>query len=267
MADTKRRYNPQPNRPQGKKKKMDKVLNGLIGVVVLLILVVAAMIIIGGKSDDNDSAKENITKQPETTVTQKPAEEDTEEPEEQEEPEEPVVTEEDKKDDDEDINDADETTTEENKGDSAIVDSEDKTQTNSDASSNNNSTSSEDKTNSATAEKESSKDPVVKEVIKDSNWKPTATAQKDSEGAHNSNYDKNSTDWKEKITTLSTTTGLAENDMIVWYIKNGGSPDTAIGIVSSNDKKDKYRVNMKWVKNKGWKPTKMEVLNTLTGAY
>lgn len=54
--------------------------------------------------------------------------------------------------------------------------------------------------------------------------------------------------------------------MIVWFIKNGGSPDTAIGTVSSKDKKDKYRVYMKWVKNKGWKPTKMEVLKTLPSA-
>ncbi|MEK5481444.1 MULTISPECIES: YrrS family protein [unclassified Viridibacillus] len=260
MAETKRRYNPQPNRPQDKKKKMDKLLNGLIGVVVLLILVVATMIILGDKSDDKDTAKETDKIQQEKPVIKQPAEEEEDESDEPEEPEEPTETE----DNDEENNNVDDTTSTEE--DTESNNSVDQTQTDSSTSTDNNSNSSEDKTNSSTAKKEDSDDPIVKEVIKDSNWKPTATAQKESGAQHNSSYDSNSIDWKEKVTTLASTTGLNEDDMIVWFIKNGGSPDTAIGTVSSKDKKDKYRVYMKWVKNKGWKPTKMEVLKTLPSA-
>ncbi|MEK4759388.1 YrrS family protein [Viridibacillus sp. FSL E2-0187] len=259
MAETKRRYNPQPNRPQDKKKKMDKVLNGLIGVVVLLILVVATMIILGDKSDDKDTAKETDKMQQEKPVIKQPAEEEEDE---SDEPEEPTDTEDnDEENDNVDDNNVDDSTSTEE--DTESNNSVDQTQTDSNTSTDNNSNSSEDKTNSSTAKKEDSDDPIVKEVIKDSNWKPTATAQKESGAQHNSSYDSNSTDWKEKVATLASTTGLNEDEMIVWYLKNGGSPDTAIGTVSSKDKKDKYRVYMKWVKNKGWKPTKMEVLNTL----
>ena len=53
---------------------------------------------------------------------------------------------------------------------------------------------------------------------------------------------------------------LPEDALIIWKIKNGGSPQKSIGIVSTKDKVEKYRVYLEWVDEKGWKPVKMDVL-------
>ena len=53
--------------------------------------------------------------------------------------------------------------------------------------------------------------------------------------------------------------------MIVWFLGNGGRPDKSIGVVSSNNKSEIHRVYLQWVDGQGWKPEKMEVLNTLEG--
>ncbi len=60
---------------------------------------------------------------------------------------------------------------------------------------------------------------------------------------------------------------LPEDALIIWKIKNGGSPQKSIGIVSTKDKVEKYRVYLEWVDEKGWKPVKMDVLNTLDFNY
>ncbi|AYC29699.1 YrrS family protein [Paenisporosarcina cavernae] len=95
-------------------------------------------------------------------------------------------------------------------------------------------------------------------------FEPIGTSQT---GEHVSSYDKNSVDWKEKVSALSYATGLAPNDMIVWYIGNGGSPQKSVGTVSSNDKEKKYKVYLEWVDQEGWLPTKVETLQTLDGSY
>ena len=74
-------------------------------------------------------------------------------------------------------------------------------------------------------------------------------------------------DWQEKIKALSYASGLAEDNMIIWQIGNGGGPQKSIGVVSSNDKVEKYRIWLQWVEGEGWKPEKMETLKTLEGAY
>ena len=74
-------------------------------------------------------------------------------------------------------------------------------------------------------------------------------------------------DWTEKLNAIAYTTGLSADKMIVWRIQNGGDPQKSIGVVSSKNKKDKYRVYLQWVDGEGWKPEKMETLKTLDGAY
>nr|WP_285851200.1 DUF1510 family protein [Sporosarcina aquimarina] len=109
-----------------------------------------------------------------------------------------------------------------------------------------------------------SEDAVVDETVSNASWEPVGTSQS---GNHVSQYDGSSVDWQEKKKALAYATGMAENDMIFLKIKNGGSPQKSIGIVSSKDKSKKYRVYLEWVDGKGWKPTQMDVLNTLDFNY
>ena len=109
-----------------------------------------------------------------------------------------------------------------------------------------------------------STDPIVSEVIVDPNWQPTATAQT---GPHTSVFAEGHIDYEEKLATIFSVTSLSEENSIIWKITNNGSADTAIAVVSSKDKEQKYRVSIEWVPNEGWKPVKLEKLNTLEGSY
>ena len=122
----------------------------------------------------------------------------------------------------------------------------------------------EGKVTGGTITKEDSNDPVVKETIINTSWEPVGTKQK---GEHVSVYEKGSADWNEKIKAISYATGLAEGDMYIMMIKNGGGPQKSIGVVQSKDQSKKYRVHMEWVDGKGWSPVKLDVLKTLKGAY
>ena len=109
-----------------------------------------------------------------------------------------------------------------------------------------------------------SDDKLIEQSIINPSWKSIATEQT---GEHVSLYDKNSVDWKEKEEALAYATGLSLDDMITLWIKSGGSPQKSIGIVSSNDKVEKYRVYLEWVEGEGWKPEKLDQLKTLDFDY
>lgn len=266
MAELGRRYNPKEKKTKNTKntgkKKLDKILNLLIGVVVVLILIVAAFIVIGG-SDDPDTNNKKVAK----TTQQDPEEKDENIVE-----KDPKEIEKEKAQQAEDAQEAeeqDQTQTDTNENSiNTTEENMDDTTTETDTSSNDTTTNDDyNYEDSQTASTEASSDPNVAKVITDSSWQPTKTSQKDSGSTHVSSYSEGSADWNEKITTIANTTGLDKKDMIIWYVKNGGSPDTSVGIVSSKDKKKSYRVSMKWITNEGWKPTKLEVLKTYKGAY
>ena len=109
-----------------------------------------------------------------------------------------------------------------------------------------------------------SDDGIVEETIVDTSWKPIGT---DQSGEHVSVYEKGHIDWQEKIKAMSYATGIPENNMIVWYVKNGGGPQKSIGTVSTGDKKEKYNVHLEWVDGEGWMPVRLDKLNTIEGAY
>lgn len=111
---------------------------------------------------------------------------------------------------------------------------------------------------------ENSDDPNVKETIVNQAWKPVGTTQSE---PHVATYDSASTDWQEMLKTMEYATGLTEQDWTLWRIQNGGSPNHALGVVSTKDKKYVYRVHMEWVKNEGWKPSKLETLNEVPAEY
>lgn len=104
----------------------------------------------------------------------------------------------------------------------------------------------------------------VSESIIDPAWEPIGTVQT---GEHVSLYDGASDDWKEKQQALLYATGLTEDNIIYKRVKNGGSPEKSIGIVTSLDATEKYRVYLEWVDGEGWKPTQLDVLNTLEFDY
>ncbi|MCG7345062.1 YrrS family protein [Sporosarcina sp. ACRSL] len=107
-------------------------------------------------------------------------------------------------------------------------------------------------------------DDIIIETVINPAWKPIGTVQT---GAHESKYDVNHVDWNEKKKAIAYATGHSEEGLIYWKIKNGGSPQKSIGIVSTRDKSEKYRVYLEWVDGEGWKPVQMDILNTLDFDY
>ena len=122
----------------------------------------------------------------------------------------------------------------------------------------------ESQTEQQTTVESTSDDPIVDRVITDESWQTTPTAQTE---VHVSSFDPDSIDWEEKVATITNVTGIEEEKMIIWYIGNNGSPETAIATVSTKDLSEMYRVSMEWIDHEGWLPLKLEVLNTVEGAY
>lgn len=123
---------------------------------------------------------------------------------------------------------------------------------------------SEDEESEKEVQEEDSEDPVVDKSITDPNWKPIGTKQ---EGEHTSLYDGSSVDWQEKIDAISYATAINNDQLTVHWLKNGGAPNKAIGIASTIDESEMYRVYLEWVDGEGWKPTQVDVLNTLNFNY
>ncbi|WP_301109614.1 YrrS family protein [Sporosarcina sp.] len=219
---------PNFSRMSRKKGRKDKLLNILIGVVILLILIVGVTYIAGNGKDEANDEKQT---------------EDA--------PKEPIVIE------DPDDEEAEDTPVEKDPDDENDLDTEESGQIV-------NETDQE-----ANGQKDSSGESVtvtpstdsnIKETLVDADWKPIGTSQT---GEHVSKYDGSSDDWNEKKQAIAYATGLSEDEMIFWRIQNGGSPQKSEGIVSSKDKSEKYKVYIEWVDGEGWKPVKMDVLNTI----
>ncbi len=91
----------------------------------------------------------------------------------------------------------------------------------------------------------------------DGEWEPVGTEQT---GEFNHDFEKGTTNWNEMERALRYATGLDDN-MIVWWIKNGGSPTTAIGYVSAPDEQGTpYEVKIEFIEGEGWKPLEKEKL-------
>lgn len=86
-------------------------------------------------------------------------------------------------------------------------------------------------------------------------WEPVGTEQ---EGEHVTDFTKGSQDWEEMTQAVSSATGLSNDNMIVWWMGNGGAPDKASSTVSTKDKGTYYRVQLEWENGSGWKPVKVE---------
>ena len=110
---------------------------------------------------------------------------------------------------------------------------------------------------------QASNDPLVEEVIVNPQWKATPTKQT---GEHVSTYEKGHPDYEEKLETFRQAVQLPESNIIFWSVKNGGSPDSSVAVVSTSDKTENYRIYIEWMQNEGWVPVKVEKLNQSVGA-
>lgn len=109
-----------------------------------------------------------------------------------------------------------------------------------------------------------SADPVVKEVHMNKAWQAYPTEQT---GEHVSTFQKGHIDYEEKLKAIFSVLDLQQDNSIVLSVKNNGNAKTAIAVVTSMDKEQKYRVSIEWFDGEGWKPMRLEVLNTVEGAY
>lgn len=226
-----------------KNKKLDRILNYLIALVSILIVISAFIIFY--------DADGQVNKKEQATNSQSEQQQSTAEDKQPNDEEEPTV----------------DTSNAEQQEDASTNDTSTDVDEQQQSNETNKTKEENEAANTASSNEvtvSTSSDPLVEKVLVDATWQPTPTTQT---GPHLSSYDEKSPDWQEKISTLLTTAGLTEEQAIVWSVKNNGGPQTAIGVISSKDKQQKYRIFIEWVDNKGWKPVKMEILKTLDGAY
>ncbi|MBD3860497.1 DUF1510 family protein [Bacillus sp. 28A-2] len=209
-----------------KRRKANMVLNILIGIVVVLILVVASSLLIFNKPNDTDVAKEPSKTAPASSENKQNSEEDVKDQ---------------KKDTSDDSNAKKEDSSDQN-----------------------------DDTKKSDDEKEPSKDALkdaketdggktsdVDKTYENDDWEPVGTEQS---GSHTATYNSNSQDWKEMIKAMSYATGISEDQMTVIWLGNNGGPQDAKGTIRDKSTGERYRVEITWVDEKGWKPVKVEKL-------
>lgn len=85
----------------------------------------------------------------------------------------------------------------------------------------------------------------------------SAGTQTQGQGDHVTDFTKGSEDWQEMTQAVSSATGLGNDNMIVWWMGNGGGPNKAVSRVSSKDKQTSFEVQLEWVNGAGWKASKV----------
>ena len=232
--------NNDPRYSRVNRKKMrnrsNQLLNIMIGLVVVLILVVGTYIIVG----NNDDGKESVSEQEELEESGSPENESG--------------------------NEKDESEASDNSNEEVDTGGDNDSSNQSSDSGGSDSIGEESSENEGTGTITTvpGDGEIVKETIIDPTWKPIGTVQT---GDHESKYDENHVDWDEKKKALAYATGHPVEGMIFWRIGNAGGPQKSYGIVSTRDKSEMYRVYLEWVDEKGWKPVKMDILNTLDFDY
>ncbi len=112
---------------------------------------------------------------------------------------------------------------------------------------------------SSDVEVEENPEPGVESRTVDPSWEPVGTEQGEKPAA---TYEKGSTDWNEMLAAVGAGVGVNPNDMTVWRLGNNGAPEKAVATVSPKGEGSvKYRVEIEWVENEGWKPTVVEKLS------
>lgn len=210
-----------------KRRKTNIILNSLIVIVLLLIVIVSVQIFFTDdqKTSTSEEQVENVTAQKESSKQSNNADRPT-----------------DKKDQQDDRN-------------AAVTDDKDKEKEDKekDKEKDKDNKSSEDLEDSAVIT-DGGNDPDVGKTIVNPEWKPVGTVQT---GDHHNTY--SGVDWDEMVQAISYATGIDEGNMTIHFLGNNGE-NKSVGTVQAKDTKQKYRVYIEWVDEKGWKPTLVEEL-------
>ncbi|WP_224768227.1 DUF1510 family protein [Metabacillus idriensis] len=206
-----------------KRRKANVVLNTLIGIVVLLIIVIGSSLMLGG--NDSEQASKDTNEETGSNQIENKEEKDKEQSSSKEDTESEQDSSNETDASTEEDENSEEPTEEEEQGEEVVTEG--------DPNSN------------------------VEEIVENPSWEPVGTSQAE---PHVARYDKSSQDWAEMTKAMSSATGLSESDMTIWFLGNNGSPNDAVGTISSKDKSQNYRVQITWVENEGWKPVKVEKL-------
>ncbi|HSO58650.1 MAG TPA: YrrS family protein [Paenisporosarcina sp.] len=253
MTNKQRRYTSRSNRPN-KPNRTNKILNALIGLVIVLIVITGGIIFLGNDEADQANSKDSESQVSKAQDESTPGATGVPEADESSED---VGSKEIESDDE----DAEKAKEEEAKAKEEAAKAKEEAAKETEKEKE---TTKEDSATGGTVTSTPTDDPIVAERVVNTAWKPVGTSQT---GEHASVYSEGHVDWNEKINAISYTTGLSTDNMIVWIIQNGGGPQKSVGVVSSKNKEEKYRVYLQWVDGQGWKPEKMETLKTLDGAY
>lgn len=119
-----------------------------------------------------------------------------------------------------------------------------------------NTNTNEDKNNDIETNEIDSSDDENVESAYTGNWQPIGTEQAE---PHETMFSEDTVDWEEMKQAIALAAGLEADEMIIWFIGNGGE-QKAIGTVSPSDNSKVYRVYISWITNEGWQPTKVEIL-------
>ncbi|WP_444685089.1 YrrS family protein [Alkalicoccus luteus] len=94
-------------------------------------------------------------------------------------------------------------------------------------------------------------------------WGPIGTVQ---EEPFEPVFDRSHVNWDEMVRAIVYAADLPndEDDLIIWRLENGGSPQTAVGTVSERgtDYSNPYQVELEWVENEGWMPVGVDRLSS-----
>ncbi|MCU5150620.1 YrrS family protein, partial [Bacillus wiedmannii] len=89
-----------------------------------------------------------------------------------------------------------------------------------------------------------------------SSWKPIGTEQ----GAKpEMKFKEGTVDWSEMKKAISYAIDVPESQLIFDFIGNNGN-NKAYGNVRDKQSNKKYKVNIDWVENQGWKPESVQVV-------
>ncbi|MFZ7933930.1 DUF1510 family protein [Bacillus thuringiensis] len=89
-----------------------------------------------------------------------------------------------------------------------------------------------------------------------SSWKPIGTEQ----GAKpDMKFKEGTVDWSEMKKAISYAVDVPESQLIFDFIGNNGN-NKAYGNVRDKQSNKKYKVNIDWVENQGWKPASVQVV-------
>ncbi|NJP36544.1 DUF1510 family protein [Bacillus luteus] len=94
-------------------------------------------------------------------------------------------------------------------------------------------------------------------------WGPIGTVQ---EEPFEPVFDRSHVNWDEMVRAIVYAADLPndEDDLIIWRLENGGSPQSAVGTVSERgtDYSSPYQVELEWVENEGWMPVDVSRLSS-----